>query len=148
MIWVATGAPGMFPRLEATLTAWPLGPDQVLLVLEGGYEPPFGAVGRALDRVVLHRIAEATVACFLDRLAEALAGPEVPPPPAAGPARPVPAAVTTGSATDGAALWAGPGTEDWERARQAESRLAGRRPLGQSSRTGGRNGRRGNSSSQ
>jgi hypothetical protein len=35
----------------------PMGPDQVMLTLMGRYEPPLGAVGRGLDRLVLHRIA-------------------------------------------------------------------------------------------
>ena len=33
------------------------------------YVPPFGAVGRALDRALLSRVAEATVKDFLDRVA-------------------------------------------------------------------------------
>jgi hypothetical protein len=34
------------------------------------YVPPFGVVGRAMDRAVLSRVAEATLKDFLDRVAE------------------------------------------------------------------------------
>ena len=46
-----------------------MGPDQVMLTLMGRYEPPMGAVGRSVDRLVLHRIAEACVRSFLHRTA-------------------------------------------------------------------------------
>ena len=34
------------------------------------YVPPFGVVGRAIDRAVLSRVAEATLKDFLDRVAD------------------------------------------------------------------------------
>jgi hypothetical protein len=46
-----------------------MGPDQIMLTLMGRYEPPLGAVGRGLDRLVLHRIAEACIRSFLRRTA-------------------------------------------------------------------------------
>lgn len=36
------------------------------------YVPPLGAVGRAMDRAVLFRIAEATLKDFLDRVRDSL----------------------------------------------------------------------------
>ena len=36
------------------------------------YVPPFGAVGRAIDRAVLSRVAEATLKDFLDRVADTI----------------------------------------------------------------------------
>ena len=33
------------------------------------YVPPLGAVGRAIDRALLFRVAEATIKDFLDRVA-------------------------------------------------------------------------------
>ena len=36
------------------------------------YVPPFGTVGRAIDRAALSRVAEATLKDFLDRVAEAI----------------------------------------------------------------------------
>ena len=49
-----------------------LGTDFTQVVLRGTYDPPLGAVGRALDRTLFHRIAEASVKRFLDRIALAL----------------------------------------------------------------------------
>jgi len=73
--WWATGAHRLFPTLDADLEIMPLGPDQVMLTLMGRYEPPLGAVGRSLDRLVLHRIAEACVRSFLHRTAINLGNP-------------------------------------------------------------------------
>jgi hypothetical protein len=67
--WWATGAERLFPTLDADLEIMPMGPDQVMLTLMGRYEPPLGAVGRAVDRLVLHRVAETCVRSFLHRTA-------------------------------------------------------------------------------
>ncbi len=70
--WWATGAQRLFPTLEADLEIMPLGPEQTMLTLMGRYQPPLGAVGRAMDRLVMHRIAEACVRSFLHRSAATL----------------------------------------------------------------------------
>jgi hypothetical protein len=70
--WWATGPQRLFPTLEADLEIMPLGPDQVMLTLMGRYEPPLGPLGRGLDRLVLHRVAEACVRSFLHRIAASL----------------------------------------------------------------------------
>jgi hypothetical protein len=67
--WWATGAERFFPTLDADLEIMPMGPDQVMLTLMGRYEPPLGAVGRVVSRLVLHRVAEACVRSFLRRTA-------------------------------------------------------------------------------
>jgi hypothetical protein len=72
MNWWASGAPELFPVLDADLEIMPLGPGQVTLTLMGRYEPPLGQAGRALDRQALHRIAEACVRSFLHRTADHL----------------------------------------------------------------------------
>jgi hypothetical protein len=69
LTWWAAGGQRLFPTLDADLEVMPLGPDQVMLTLMGRYEPPLGAVGRRMDRLVLHRIAEASVRSFLHRTA-------------------------------------------------------------------------------
>jgi hypothetical protein len=38
------------------------------LVIEGSYEPPLGAVGRAFDAVIGHRIAQNTIRSLLEEL--------------------------------------------------------------------------------
>jgi hypothetical protein len=84
--WEVTGpGSGLFPVLDADLTLSPApgpGPGSVL-ELAGVYRPPFGLVGQALDRAVLHRVAETTVRRFLAQVAaqladEAVAGQPVP----------------------------------------------------------------------
>lgn len=72
LTWVATGAPGLFPRLEGDLVVSSLGESLTQITLRGSYEPPMGVIGRALDRTVLHRVSEASVKAFLDRLATAV----------------------------------------------------------------------------
>jgi hypothetical protein len=67
--WQASGHPSLFPALDADLEVSPLGESQSELSLRGRYEPPGGAPGRVADRLVLHRLADATVRAFLSRLA-------------------------------------------------------------------------------
>ena len=75
--WEATGAGGgLFPVLDADLTLAPDGEGTVLR-LAGVYRPPLGSVGEALDRAILHRVADATVRTFLARVAAQLADQSV-----------------------------------------------------------------------
>lgn len=71
--WEATGAGGrLFPVLDADLTLIPDGEGTVLR-LAGAYRPPLGSLGQALDRAILHRVAEAAISTFLARVAAQLA---------------------------------------------------------------------------
>jgi hypothetical protein len=70
--WSATGPAELFPVMEADLEISPLGPDESLLRLSGSYDPPLGSIGRQLDRLLLHQLAEATVRAFLSQLVTAL----------------------------------------------------------------------------
>ena len=70
--WEATGPSGLFPRMEADLVVGGLGTDLTQLALRGRYRQPLGSFGRAIDRALLHRVAEASVKDFVDRLAEAV----------------------------------------------------------------------------
>lgn len=79
--WTPTDAPGLFPALEADLEVAPLPPDRTQLAMSARYVPPLGPLGKAIDRAVLYRVAEATLKDFLDRVGEAvvhLAGNEGP----------------------------------------------------------------------
>jgi len=74
--WEATGATGrVFPVLDADITLAPDGEEAALLGLDGVYRPPGGAVGAGLDRVILHRVAAATVRSFLTGVAKAITNP-------------------------------------------------------------------------
>jgi hypothetical protein len=76
--WEATGASDrLFPVLDADITLIPDGDDATLIGLQGVYRPPAGSAGQMLDRVVLHRIAAATVRSFLNRVAAALGDPGI-----------------------------------------------------------------------
>jgi hypothetical protein len=71
--WEAVGSSGgLFPVLDADITLVRHGPAASLLSLSGAYRPPLGALGAALDRVVLHRMAEATIQGFVNQLGEAV----------------------------------------------------------------------------
>jgi len=70
--WSASGSVGLFPSLDADLEVAPLGSDRTQLSISARYIPPLGKLGRAIDRAVLSRVAEATVKDFLDRVADTL----------------------------------------------------------------------------
>lgn len=70
--WTATGAEALFPVLNAELILSHVGPDHTRMSFEGTYEPPLGALGRVVDRVLLGRVAESTVKRWVDQLAAAL----------------------------------------------------------------------------
>jgi hypothetical protein len=72
--WEATGTPGLFPKLDADLIVATVGPELCQIAMRGTYSPPLGPLGRALDRAVLHRVAEASVKSFVDRVAKSVAG--------------------------------------------------------------------------
>jgi hypothetical protein len=75
--WEATGVAGdLFPVLDADLTLMPDGEDRCRLRLIGSYRPPFGRAGAALDKVIMSRVAAATIRSLLERMAVVLADPQ------------------------------------------------------------------------
>jgi hypothetical protein len=72
LTWEPVGRHGLLPRLDADLELGALGGDRTQLAISARYRPPLGVVGRAVDRVLLHRVAEATLKDFLDRLGAAI----------------------------------------------------------------------------
>jgi hypothetical protein len=70
--WSATGPTELFPVMEADLEVSPLGAHESQLRISGSYDPPLGAIGRQLDRLLLHQLAEATVRALLSQLVAAL----------------------------------------------------------------------------
>lgn len=67
--WQAASNPGLFPVMKAELSIYPLTSTETQLDFWGAYEPPLGAVGKAVDAVAGHRIAEASVRRFVDEVA-------------------------------------------------------------------------------
>lgn len=70
--WKASKSPRLFPLMHAELTIYPLTATETQLDLSGRYEPPLGALGNAIDAVMMHRIAEASVHRFVRDVAEYL----------------------------------------------------------------------------
>jgi hypothetical protein len=70
--WEAASKPGLFPLMRAELAIYPLTKTETQLDFRGEYEPPFGALGKAVNAVAGHRIAEASVHRFVNELAEYL----------------------------------------------------------------------------
>jgi hypothetical protein len=89
--WEATGAAGeLFPVLDADLILTRHGDDRTLLALTGSYRPPFGQAGAVLDRVIMHRLATATIRSLLEGLSDAITHPAPQHEPAPGTAAPRP----------------------------------------------------------
>ncbi len=67
--WEATTMPRLFPLMKAELSIYPLTPTETQLDFLGLYKPPFGAVGKAMNAIVGHRIAEVSVHRFINEVA-------------------------------------------------------------------------------
>ncbi len=73
--WEATGpGGGLFPILDADIRLAPAGEQATVLTVAGAYRPPLGALGEALDRVILHRVATATIRGFTAQVAARITG--------------------------------------------------------------------------
>jgi hypothetical protein len=67
--WSAINKPYFFPFMNAELSFYPLTPTETQLDFQGDYEVPMGAVGRRIDALLFHRIAEASVHRFVSEVA-------------------------------------------------------------------------------
>jgi hypothetical protein len=67
--WEAATMPRMFPLMKAELAIYPLTATETQLDFSGIYKPPFGAVGKAMNAIVGHRIAEVSVHRFISDVA-------------------------------------------------------------------------------
>ena len=70
--WEAAERPGLFPLMRGELAIYPITATETQLDFGGGYQPPMGVVGEALDAVVGHRIADASIHRFLSDVAHHL----------------------------------------------------------------------------
>lgn len=70
--WEAAGGASLFPRFDADLEVAPFGEGQTNVTIRGTYRPPAGLIGRQLDELVFHRLAEATVRAFLRNVCASL----------------------------------------------------------------------------
>ena len=67
--WEAERMPRLFPLMKAELSIYPLTATETQLDFLGVYEPPLGFVGRAVDGIAGHRIADASVHRFVSDVA-------------------------------------------------------------------------------
>jgi hypothetical protein len=59
--WEAARMPRLFPLMKGELFVYPLTATETQLDFSGVYKPPFGSVGKTVNAIVGHRIAEASV---------------------------------------------------------------------------------------
>lgn len=67
--WRAALNPRIFPELRATLVVFALTATETQLELRGAYHLPMGRLGEVVDAAAGHRVAEASVTQFLQRVA-------------------------------------------------------------------------------
>ena len=70
--WQAATLPRMFPLMKAELAVYSLTATETQLDFSGSYKPPFGTVGKAMNAIVGHRIAEVSVHQFIADVASYL----------------------------------------------------------------------------
>ena len=70
--WEAATHPGWFPLMEGVLAVYPLTATETQLDFLGRYDPPAGIVGDAMNALIGHRIAEASVHRFIGDVARYL----------------------------------------------------------------------------
>jgi hypothetical protein len=67
--WEAATMPRLFPLMKGELSIYPLTSTETQLDFSGVYEPPFGALGKTMDAIAGHRIAEVSVHRFITDVA-------------------------------------------------------------------------------
>jgi len=72
--WEAAAHPRWFPLMDGVLSLYPLTTTETQLDFLGRYDPPLGVVGDAMNALVGHRIAEASVHRFIGDVARYLRG--------------------------------------------------------------------------
>jgi hypothetical protein len=70
--WRPSHTEALLPAIEAEIELAPMGDERTQLAMTARYTPPFGLLGRVADRALLHRVAEATVKDFVERVAARL----------------------------------------------------------------------------
>jgi hypothetical protein len=67
--WEAAKMPRLFPLMKGDLFVYPLTATETQLDFSGIYKPPFGTVGKSMNAIVGHRIAEVSVHRFVSQVA-------------------------------------------------------------------------------
>jgi hypothetical protein len=73
--WEAVGVTGgLFPVLDADIRLSAEDAERTRVALIGSYRSPLGGLGAGLDRVLLHKVAAATINALLAYVADTLSG--------------------------------------------------------------------------
>ena len=67
--WEAAKMPRLFPLMKGELFVYPLTATETQLDFSGVYKPPFGTLGKTMNEIVGHRVAEASVHRFVGDVA-------------------------------------------------------------------------------
>ena len=67
--WEAAKMPRLFPLMKGELFVYPLTATETQLDFSGVYKPPLGTVGKTMNAIVGHSIAEASVHRFVSDVA-------------------------------------------------------------------------------
>ncbi|MHB8513624.1 MAG: hypothetical protein ACYDCC_15825 [Actinomycetota bacterium] len=70
--WHATGPSQLFPWLEGDIIIGRVDDKLTQVAFRGTYQVPLGMLGKTINRIMLHRVAEAGVKGFIDRIAASL----------------------------------------------------------------------------
>ena len=62
----------LFPLMKADLSIYPITATETQLDFDGFYKPPLGPLGKAMNAMVGHRLAETCIHRFVSHLAEYL----------------------------------------------------------------------------
>lgn len=71
--WEPVAFERLLPMMDADIELLDLGEGQSRLSMSGRYQVPLAQLGATLDRLAMHRLAEASVRRFLSDISEALA---------------------------------------------------------------------------
>ena len=66
--WKAAKMPRLFPLMKGEFLVYPLTATETQLDFSGVYTPPFGAVGKTMNVIAGHRIAEVSVHRFVSEV--------------------------------------------------------------------------------
>ena len=70
--WRPASGEAMLPPMDAEIEVAPMGSRTTQIAMTAHYTPPFGLLGRVADRALMHRVAEATIKDFVERVADRL----------------------------------------------------------------------------
>jgi hypothetical protein len=70
--WEAAKMANLFPLMKADLSIYPITATETQLDFDGFYEPPLGPLGKAMNAMLGHRVAEVCVHRFVSDLADYL----------------------------------------------------------------------------